>query len=55
MKVKSPKEPIILTEKDCNWLENLLRKNEKRTRLTKAEKRLLDGAKTFDKEVKSLM
>jgi len=52
-KTKSPKDPIVLSEKSCNWLDNLLKKNEKRTKLTQKEKELLKGSKRFDSSVKS--
>ena len=55
MKVKSPKEPIILSEKSSRWLEEMLKRNEKRNEMTETEKKLYEGAKTFDEKVKSLL
>lgn len=47
--------PIILSEKDAEFLEKLMKKNEKRTKLTKWEKELLEGSKEFDDQVTNLL
>ena len=48
-KLRLPTDPIRITDKDSKWLEKKLKKNDKRTRLTKQEKELLEGSKEFDK------
>jgi len=53
MKVKLPTEPILLSERDSRWLEGLMKKNERRTRLTPVEKELLAGSDDFYEQLKA--
>ena len=48
MKIKSPWEPILLSDEAFEDLERMLKRNEKRTKLTKKEKVLLEASKEFD-------
>lgn len=48
MKIKSPRDPILLSDAAFEDLEKMLKRNEKRTKLTKKEKLLLEGSKEFD-------
>lgn len=55
MKLKSPTEPVLLSDKSFSWLEQKLKKNESRRKLNEHEKELCAGAKEFESQVKSLM
>lgn len=55
MKVKSPRDPILLSDRDFDNLEKMLKRNEKRTKLTKQEKLLLEGSKKFDGKLSYLL
>lgn len=48
MKIKSPRDPILLSDRDFDNLEKMLKRNEKRTKLTKQEKVLLEASNEFD-------
>lgn len=54
MKLKSPTEPIVISEESSDWLEKMLENNKYRKKLTKKEQKLLNGSKCFDEQVKSL-
>ncbi len=45
---KFPRGRILISDEDAQMLENMMAKNEKRTRLTVKEKALLEGSKKFD-------
>jgi hypothetical protein len=55
MAIKSPTAPILLSEKDYVWFEKMLKRNDKRTKLTRQEKELLEGSKAFDGVVKAML
>lgn len=55
MKVKSPSEPILLSNEAFADLERMLKRNEKRTTLTKGEKQLLEGSKEFDDDIRAML
>lgn len=55
MKLKSPKEPIILSEKSYSWLEKMLKDNEKRSELSAKEKELVKDVEVVDVSIKQLM
>jgi|GEM_PF-1499606 len=55
MKVKSPTDPIILSDRDFNNLERMMKRNENRTTLTKKEKVLLEGSKEFDDDIRAML
>ncbi|KKQ71437.1 MAG: hypothetical protein UT33_C0009G0028 [Candidatus Peregrinibacteria bacterium GW2011_GWC2_39_14] len=49
---KSPLSPIILSAKSFGKLERMLRENDERTELNDFEKKLLEGSRRFDQNVK---
>ena len=53
--LKSPTEPILLSDKSFQWLEGKLSQNEKRKKMTKLEKEYYEGAVCFDEELKSMI
>ncbi|MFA4890992.1 MAG: hypothetical protein WC604_01385 [Candidatus Gracilibacteria bacterium] len=53
MKIKAPDEPILLSERSYKWLRDLMRKNERRTRLNSVEKELVAGSECFYEQLKS--
>jgi len=53
--LKSPQEPVLLSDKSCQWLDDKLKQNERRRKLNKFEEELFEGAKSFDREVKSFL
>lgn len=53
MRIKLPNEPILLSERDSKWLEDLMRKNERRIRLNSMEKELIAGSDGFYEQLKS--
>lgn len=55
MRLKSPKDPIVLTEEDCDWLEDLMAKNSRRKTLNAKEKELLEGAKKLEPMLKEMI
>lgn len=55
MKFKSPRDPILLSDAAFEDLEKMLKRNEKRTKLTKQEKLLLEGSKEFDGKLRYLL
>lgn len=55
MAMKSPTAPILLSEKSFDWLEKMLKKNDKRKRLTRQEKELLEGSKALDGAVRAML
>lgn len=55
MKIKSPEQPILLTENSSKWLEGLLKKNDARTRLNSMEKELVSGSECFYRQLKSTL
>lgn len=55
MKVKSPREPILLSDESFDDLERMLKRNEMRTTLTKKEKALLEGSKEFDDNIREML
>ncbi|MFA5820806.1 MAG: hypothetical protein WC873_01745 [Candidatus Gracilibacteria bacterium] len=55
MKIKSPTEPILMSDKSMNWLEEKLRKNESRHTLNNFEKELYSGAKSMEKKVRTFI
>ena len=55
MKLKSPTEPIFLSEKSYNSLEALLKRNEQRASLSNKEKELLKESKDFDTVIKTFI
>lgn len=52
MQIKSPKDPIILSEEAFESLESMLKRNEKRTRLNQKEKKLLEDSKKYDADIR---
>lgn len=54
-KAKSPSEPILLSEDSFNWLEGVLKANDKRKGLTRSEKKLLEESKLFDSVVRTFI
>jgi len=52
MKVKSPQEPILLSDDAFDSFEKMLKKNEKRKHLTDKERELLNLSKSFEGSVK---
>lgn len=54
-KAKSPSEPILLSEDSFNWLEGMLKANDKRKGLTRSEKKLLEESKLFDSVVRTFI
>lgn len=48
MKVKLPKDPLVLSDEAYSSLEALLEKNEKRKNLNAKERELLEGSRVFD-------
>ncbi len=55
MKLKSPTEPVLLSEEAFVWLEEKLQKNENRRSLNKFEKELYKGAKKFEGKTRSFL
>lgn len=55
MKLKSPSEPVFLSEKSFNWLEAKLKRNELRKNLNKYEKELCSGAKKLQGQARSFL
>lgn len=55
MKVKSPREPILLSDESFDDLEKMLKRNETRTTLTEKEKALLEGSKEFDDNIREML
>lgn len=55
MSMKSPTAPILLSEKDYVWFEKMLKRNDKRTKLTRQEKELLEGSKALDGVVRAML
>lgn len=55
MKLKSPTEPVLLTDESAKWLKNLMKKNDNRTRLNKAERDLLAGSECYYEQLKSML
>lgn len=55
MKLKSPTEPVFLSDKSFDWLERKLKKNESRTKLNGYEKELRDGAIKLESRTRSFL
>ncbi len=48
MRLKSPHDPILLSDEDILDLEKMFSENEKRKKLTETEKELLRESEKFD-------
>ncbi|MDP2642579.1 MAG: hypothetical protein Q8P62_01935 [Candidatus Peregrinibacteria bacterium] len=55
MAMTSPTAPILLSEKDYVRFEKMLKRNDKRTKLTKQEKELWEGSKALDGVVRAML